>query len=162
MKLRTHVVLALLQLVSACLGVLCLLILWEVFLWIKHGYGEFPLPISDKEILLVPLLVIEGLILGAIPSYISARKSLEARLLVPFNTPLALVLGFMQGVLFPLMLVTIGWMVAAMEWLTADRLLADGFWWFLAIFLALIAIASAIASALLMRILLAKRHLGRV
>lgn len=158
MKLGTHLVLALLQFVSACFGVLCLIVLWEVFLWAKHGYGGIPLPISDREILLVPLLVIEGLILGAIPSYISARKCVEARLLMPFSTPLALGLGFMQGVLFPLMLATIGWMVAAMEWLTADILLADGFWWFLAIFLALVAIASAVASGLLMRMLLAKRY----
>lgn len=158
MKLRTHTLLALLQFMSACLGALCLLVLWEVFLWAKHGYGEFLLPVSDREIFLVPLLVIEGLILGAIPSYISARKSLETRLLVPFSTPLAFGLGFMQGVLFPLMLASIGWMVSAMEWLTADRLLAGGFWWFLAIFLALVAIASAVASALLMRMLLSKCH----
>jgi hypothetical protein len=162
MKLWMHAVLALLQFVSACFGALCLLILWEVFLWVKHGYGEFPLPVSDREILLVPLLIIEGFILGAIPSYISARKSLETRLLVPFSAPLALGLGFMQGVLFPLVLAAIGGMVAAMEWLTADRLLADGFWWFLAIFLALVAVASAVASALLMQMLLAKRHSSRV
>lgn len=149
MKLRTHVVLALLQFLAACLGVLGLLLLGGML-----GYVE-PLWWGGKA-LIVPLFALEGLGLAAIPSYVFAFRLLKFewgwgavwRVLCS---------GLIQGVLFPLIVATIGWA----GWMN-DRFGTDAFWWFVAILLALAAIASAVASALLMRMLLAKHHPGRV
>lgn len=170
MKLRTHVVLALLQFLAACIGVLCLLVLWEFFLWAKHGYGGLFHPMPEGEALLGPVLAIEGLVLGAIPSYFFGRRILKTRLPVLTSMPVILGIGFIQGVLFPLMLVALSWMIAkawvVAYWFGAQHQqatgLTDAFFWVLAILLALAAIVSAVAAALLMRMLLAKRHAGRV
>jgi len=149
MKLRTHVVLAVLQFVSACFGVLGLLLLGGIL-----GYVE-PLWWGGKA-LIVPLFALEGLGLAVIPSYAFAFRLLK------FKGSWGAVwrvlsLGFIQGVLFPLIVTTMGWA----GWMN-DRFWTDAFWWFMAILLALAAIISAVASALLMRMLPAKRYSGRV
>jgi hypothetical protein len=166
MKLRTHVALALLQFLSACVGMLCLLALWELYIWAKHGYEGLFYLMPEGEALLGPMLAIEGLVLGAIPSYVFVRRILETRLPALINMPVALGIGFIQGVLFPLILVAVGWMIAK-AWVVAYWFgiqhqqatgLTDAFWWFLAFLLALAAIASAVAAALLMRKLLMNKR----
>lgn len=149
MKFRTHVIFALLQFLAACLGVLGLLLLGGTL-----GYVE-PLWWGGKA-LIVPLFALEGLGLAVIPSYVFAfwLYRLERGWDAVFRV---LCLGLIQGVLFPLIVAAMGWA----GWMN-DRFGTDAFWWFMAILLALAAIASAIASALLMRMLLAKRHSGRV
>jgi len=163
MKLRTHVVLALLQFVSACLGVLGHLLLGGML-----GYVE-PLWWGGKA-LIVPLFALEGLGLAVIPSYVFAFRLLK------FEWGWGAVwrvlcLGLVQGTLFPLIVTATGWIIAkawvVAYWFGMQRQqttgLTDSFWWLLlAIFLALAAIASAVASALLMRMLLTKRHSSRV
>src|SRR3569623_3317779 len=69
MKLRTHVVLALLQFVSACLGVLGHLLLGGML-----GYVE--LLWWGGKALIVPLFALEGLGLAVIPSYVFAFRIL--------------------------------------------------------------------------------------
>lgn len=164
MNLRMHVALALLQFLSACVGMLCLLALWELYIWAKHGYqGPFHL-MPDGEELLGPMLAIEGLVLGAIPSYILVRRILERWRPKFTKLPAMLGIGLIQGMLFPLVLVAVGWTLAK-AWGVANGFgippqqatgLTDAFWWFLAFFLALAAVASAGASALLMRKLLTR------
>lgn len=145
MKLRTHVVLALLQFLSACIGVLALLLLGGML-----GYVE-PLWWGGKA-LFVPLFALEGLGLAAIPSYALAFKLLKFEW--GWGAVLrVLSLGLIQGTLFLLIVAAMGWA----GWMN-DRFGTDAFWWFLAILLALAAIASSVISALLMRILLARKH----
>lgn len=138
MKLRTHVVLALLQFLSACLGVLGILLLCGML-----GYVE-PLWWGGKA-LIVPLFALEGLGLAVIPSYVLAFRLLKfewgqgAVLRV-------LCLGLIQGMLFPLIVATMAWV----GWMN-DRFGTDAFWWLMAIFLTLAAIAGAVASALFMQ-----------
>lgn len=162
MKLWMHVVLALLQFLSACIGVLALLLLGGIL-----GYVE-PLWWGGKA-LFAPYLALEGLGLAVIPSYVFAFRLLKFEW--GWGAVLrVLCLGFVQGALFPLIVAAMGWMMAkawvVAYWFGIQRQqttgLTDAFFWFLAIFLALVAIASAVASALLMRMLLAKRHPGRV
>lgn len=70
MKLRMHVALALLQFLSACVGVLGLLLLGGML-----GYVE-PLWWGGKA-LFVPLFALESLGLAMIPSYLLAFRLLK-------------------------------------------------------------------------------------
>ncbi len=143
MKLRRHIALALLQFLAACIGVLGLLLLGGML-----GYVE-PLWWGGKA-LIAPLFALEGLSLAVIPSYVFAVGLLKfergwgAALRV-------LCLGFIQGMLFPLIVAAMGWA----GWMN-DMFGTDAFWWFMAVLLALAAIVSAVASAWLMRKLLTR------
>src|SRR3569833_817502 len=101
MKLRTHVVLAVQQNVSACFGVLCLLLLGGIL-----GYVE-PLWWGGKA-LIVPLFALEGLGLAVIPSYAFALRLLK------FKGSWGAVWQVLnkekkQNELFPLIVTTMGW-----------------------------------------------------
>lgn len=154
MKLRMHVALALLQFLSACVGVLGLLLFGGML-----GYVE-PLWRGGKA-LFAPYLALEGLGLAMVPSYLLAFRLLKFGW-DKGGALRVLCLGLIQGVLFPLIVVAMGWMMAK-AWMVTDWFgiprqqatgLTDTFFWILAIFLALAAMASSVISALLMRMVL--------
>lgn len=158
MKPQQHVVLALLQFLSAFAGALCLLLLGGVL-----GYVE-PLWWGGKA-LFVPYLALEGLALGAIPSYFLSFKFIKLEW--GHNAVWrVLCLGFVQGLLFPLLVATAAWVILK-GWIVANWLgmqpqqpttLTGLFFVLFAIFLAIGAIASSIASALLVRTLRGSMH----
>ncbi|MHB1260046.1 hypothetical protein [Thiobacillus sp.] len=148
MKLNKHLVCVLLQFLAACAGGLFLLMLWEVYIWVQHGYGGFPPAISDKEILILPLLLLEGLTLGAIPSYallFKLRKS-NGYSLRALNI---LLVGFIQGMLFIPVAFFVIWI--GFYWWLVDEIGSNTFWLFMAFLLASAAFLSSFISALILR-----------